>query len=227
MDSTQRFPGFAIVSELSKGRTGVIYEVSSIHLNRRCVIKTISPVPDTDRPARERQFFFESRALANLTAFPESSGIPKLHLVAADDTGQPFYAREYVDGESLEARVAAGSISVFEGLRMIALIAEVAEWIHNQGFVHQNINPANVLIARDSTPKLIGFGRVALRSGSIHGQDSSTQVPPEADIQRLQLLVRWLYGAVGEAVPAEIDRIAQPGTIATAGTFASALTSFL
>jgi len=227
MESTERFPGFAILSELGRGTTGITYEAKDTHLNRRCVIKTTVPVPDADRPARDRQFFFEARALAYLTSFPESSGIPKLHLVAVDNSGQPFYAREFVDGETLEARVAAGSINGFDGLRTIALIAGVVEWIHNQGFVHQNINPSNVLIAHDSTPKLIGFGRAALRTGSLHGNDSSTQVPPEVDIQRLQLLVRWLFTAVNQPVPTELAWITTAGSFATAGEFSRALATCL
>jgi serine/threonine protein kinase len=215
---------YEIVRELGRGTTGTVYEARHTRLNRRYALKVPALLPDAEGHVKVQRFFRECQALAHLTGGPDCN-IPRLCVVAENAAGQPYSLRDLVDGSTLEQRVSDLSIDLRSGLAVVAEVARVVQWVHGQGFAHRNLSGANVLVAMDGTPWLVGFGRVGLLVGSPMLPAGAAGTPAEVDVRGLQDLLRWLCGALRNALPAGLDRVCAPDAVATAGAFASAVVS--
>ncbi len=217
--------GFVILGELGRGTTGAVYEARDAALNRRVALMVPALPPDAERPAKLQRFLRACQALAYLTSQP-GGPIPALHMVG-EYNGQCFGAREFVEGSTLEQRVVSGSIDLRAGLGIIAAVARVVHWLHGRGLAHRNLSPANVLVATDGTPKLIGFGRVGLLAGSAHLPAGVPGVSPEVDIRAFQGMLGWLCTGLTQPVPPALAAVRQPGSVASADALAEAIGGYL
>jgi serine/threonine protein kinase len=215
------FGSHAILAELGRGTTGIVYEARDLALNRRVALKVPILSPDAERPVKIQRFHWEWRVLAHLTSKP-GCNIPTLHMVA-EHQGQPYYVRELVDGDTLERRAADGSIDLRAGLGVIAEVARVVDRVHGHGYAHRNLYPANVLVATGGTPKLIGFGWVGLLAGSDLLPPGASGVPPETDARALQEMLGWLCATLREPIPSALRGIYRPGAVSSPGAFAGAI----
>jgi serine/threonine-protein kinase len=119
------------------------------------------------------------------------TNIPAIH--AVDDQGQPYYIREFVEGATLQDRVDARAIGESEGIHVLTGIEAALARVHQQGIVHRNLRPENILVATDGTAKLIGFGRaVAVDAPVGHGPSAKV----ESDIESLRGVREWLLSAI-------------------------------
>jgi serine/threonine-protein kinase len=191
---------YAVQRELGRGTTGVVYQARDA-FDRVVALKVPQFRNDLARAAQSKQFFRESRVLAGLTFTPDP-GIPKLHAV-----GDEYHVREFIDAETLEHGVTSGSISLHEGIACLERICRVVARVHARGVAHRNLHPANILIARDGTPKLIGFGRCGPLSSPTSGSTNAVGV----DVRGIQGILNWICTILQQPVPAAVDAAQQPG----------------
>ncbi|HSR99350.1 MAG TPA: bifunctional serine/threonine-protein kinase/formylglycine-generating enzyme family protein [Kofleriaceae bacterium] len=146
---------FRIRSLLGEGSMGQVYLAQDTTLGRRVALKLIKrSMMRADGVAR---FLQEARATASLS----HPHIVTLHAVGEYD-GRPFLALEYVDGESLRARITGGVLPVREALRItLAITLAIAE-AHRGGLVHSDLKPENVVIPRDGRVRVVDFGLARL-----------------------------------------------------------------
>jgi serine/threonine protein kinase len=216
---------FEIVAELGRGTTGAVYEARDLKFNRRVALKLPMFSSEAERPTKLQRFERECRVLAYLTA-DAGSNIPAL-LMVAEQEGQPFSVREFVEGGTLDQRAAKGRIDLRAGLKILAGVARIVHWVHGRGFAHRNLSPENVLVATDGAPKLIGFGRAGLLAGSDLLPAGNPGASPEIDVRALQDLLGWLCAILGQSVPSELNAVRQPGSVVNPGAFAEALEGYL
>ncbi len=212
------------VGELGRGTTGTVYEARHKRLNRRFALKVPDLSSEAERPAKAQRFLWECQTLAYLRGGPDCN-IPRLHMVTEHPAGCLYSARELVMGSTLEQRAAEGSIDIRAGFSVIAEVARVVQWVREQGFVHRNLSPANVLVAQDGIAWLIGFGRVGLLAGSHHAPAGGGTLP-DVDVQNLQHMLQWLCRALGKPAPAALMRVVDSGSVISAGVLAEALLSY-
>ncbi len=222
---TETFPGFEVLGELGRGTTGVVYEARDARLGLRVALKVLSAAPESEPVARAR-FLRECRVLACLTS-GRGRHIPCAYAAGEDLAGRPYLVRELLEGSSLERRAEEGSLGLREGLAVVAAVARVVQWVHGQGFAHRNLSAANVLVGHDGRSWLIGFGRVGLLAGSPLAPAGAAGTPPEADVRGLRDLLAWLCGALGQPVPADLERATAAGAVLTAGAWAEAVGRYL
>ena len=94
-----------------------------------------------DDPERRSRFMTEARAASAL----RSPHIATIYDIGEED-GVVFLAMEYVDGETLSARVARGPLVPVEGLDIASQVADALTEAHERGIVHRDIKSANVMI---------------------------------------------------------------------------------
>jgi serine/threonine protein kinase len=87
------------------------------------------------------------------------------HIVRALDFGfvggSPYLVMEYVEGESLGQRLEReGRLPEEEALRIITQVAEGLHCAHQQGLVHRDVKPDNILLTREGQAKLADLGLV-------------------------------------------------------------------
>lgn len=146
---------FRIRGLLGEGAMGQVYLAQDTTLGRRVALKLIKR--SMMRAGGLERFLDEARATASFS----HPNIVTLHAVGEYE-GRPFLALEYVDGESLRARIAAGPLPVREALRIGRAVAEAAAEAHRRGLVHADLKPENVVIPRDGRVRVVDFGLARL-----------------------------------------------------------------
>jgi len=221
--------GYDILSELGRGTTGAVYKARHPFVLPDRVVALKMPLlgSASEAPLRLARYHNEWNVLRILTWEPDPA-VPTLYLVGGGVPGQPnFYAREFVEGSTLEQLAAARSLTLQEGITVLAAVARAIVRVHTRGIAHCNLHPSNVLVAVDGTPKLIGFGRVELLTGSDMLPPGSAGVLPEVDVRGLQDLLRWLCVTLQQPVPAGLEWVMAPESATTASAFAEDLDSYL
>jgi eukaryotic-like serine/threonine-protein kinase len=146
-----RLGTYEILALLGSGGMGEVYRGRDMKLGRDVALK-ILPATFTYDPERLARFRREAQVLAALN-HPHIGAIYGL-----DDTeGQHFLVLELVDGESLDRRIARGSIPVDEALAIAKQIAEALEAAHERGIIHRDLKPANIALNSDGNVKVLDF----------------------------------------------------------------------
>ena len=142
---------YRILRHLGSGGMGAVWLAEDTRLNRRVALKMVRP--DTaDATARER-LMREARAAAALN----HPHIATVHDVLEAD-GQVVVVLEYVEGETLHARIGRGAIPAPEAVEIASQIAGALAAAHTQGIVHRDLKPANVIIGPGGHAKVLDFG---------------------------------------------------------------------
>ena len=223
--SPPTIPGLEILAELGRGTSAIVFAARDIVIDRRVALK----MPRFDSASEGfnpwEQFMFESRVLAALSE--PGMHIPPLHMVG-EYAGQPYYVREFVDGATLLEQGAKGLIDFMSALRVLVEVASVVQRVHGRGLVHRNLSAENVLIAKDGTPWLIGFGRVR----RLYESRLSDSEPPfgaitDVDVRGLQRMLKWVCQAIHDPIPRGLEDAQQPDAFADAREFAEAIAAFI
>jgi serine/threonine-protein kinase PpkA len=143
-------PGFQIERKLAEGGMATVYLANQLSLDRRAALKILTAFDDLDHKAR---FFNESRIIGSLN----HRNIITIYDVG-EVSGRAFISMEYLNGGDLASRIEAGCLDPCEALEIAAGIGDGLAFAHEQGIVHRDVKPANILFHRDGTPILSDFG---------------------------------------------------------------------
>ena len=138
-----RLGRYEIECVIGSGGMGVVFKGFDTELNRPVAIKVLAQHLSYSGAARRR---FEREAKAAAAVVHEH--VVAIHNVETEgDT--PFLVMSYVAGESLQSRVEReGPLDVKEALRIGAQVAAGLQAAHDQGVVHRDIKPGNILLER-------------------------------------------------------------------------------
>jgi serine/threonine-protein kinase len=146
-------PGYQILGTLSEGAMGRVYQARQTSLDRIVAVKALDPTRAKTPEYRAR--FLREAKLASQLSHPNF-----IHTIDAGEVnGHPYYIMEYVEGETIEDRLARHR--VFEettAIRIILSVAEALKYIHERGLIHRDIKPANVILTREGGVKLADLG---------------------------------------------------------------------
>lgn len=159
---------YDIVAELGRGGMGVVYKGFEPSLQRHVAIKMLSEALADDQLVVER-FFREARSMAQLN----DPHIVQIYLVG-EDQGQPYFAMEFVEGESLSQRLKREHrLEPFEAARVLLQVAQGLAAAHDRGVIHRDIKPANLLITQRGVVKVADFG-IALATSDFNKKLTGT-----------------------------------------------------
>src|SRR5205823_3731742 len=85
----------------------------------------------------------------------------------------PYMALEYVEGGSLEQKLAGTSLPARQAAQLMETLAGAMHYAHQQGIIHRDLTPGNVLLTRDGVPKITDFGLAKLFGGQAGAQTLS------------------------------------------------------
>ena len=148
--------GYEITRLLGAGGMGEVYRARDVRLQRDVALKVI-PAALLQDPDRRARFEREARVLASLS-HPNIAAIHGIEDVTVAGERSPVLVLEFVDGQTLADRIAAGRVPVDEAITVAMQVAEALEAAHERGIIHRDLKPANVQVTTDGTVKVLDFG---------------------------------------------------------------------
>ena len=165
--TTERIGEFRILREIGRGGMGVVYEAEQTSMQRKVALKVLSPAITATSQAVKR-FRREARAAGRL----HHTNIVPIHAMGRHG-GHWYYAMELVAGRPLSDVIAdlgsasddftdgsgTGTRAYFVRVaETFAGVAEALQLAHDEGVVHRDIKPGNLLLDADGTLKIVDFG---------------------------------------------------------------------
>jgi tetratricopeptide (TPR) repeat protein len=162
---------FRIIRELGRGGMGVVYEAVQESLGRNVALKVVHQMQMDGR--RLERFHREALAIARL----HHTNIVPIFAVGEHD-GLPYYAMQYIRGRGLDAVIEDWRRDKRpldgERRRFVAWVgiqaAEALHYAHEQGILHRDVKPANLLVDEHESLWITDFGLAKLA-----GQDDLTR----------------------------------------------------
>jgi eukaryotic-like serine/threonine-protein kinase len=146
-----RLGPYEIGAPLGAGGMGEVYRARDTRLDRTVAIKVL-PQHLADTPEARQRFEREARAVSALN----HPHICTLHDVGSQD-GIEYLVMEYVEGETLAARLEKGPLPFEQVLKIGMEVADALDKAHRQGIIHRDLKPGNIMLTK-SGAKLLDFG---------------------------------------------------------------------
>ncbi len=148
-----RIGRFEIQRELGRGAFGTVYLATDPQLERAVALK-VPHFGAEESSKKVARFLREAKAAA---------GLHHPNIVAVHDAGRHgsryYIASSFVDGATLRDLLKKnGTPSAIAAAKLISKLANAVGYAHEQGVVHRDVKPENVLVEKDGTPYLVDFG---------------------------------------------------------------------
>ena len=159
---------YRIISKIGAGGMGEVYLAEDTELDRQVALKFLPPHFCQDDDCRAR-FKREAQSAARLN----HPNIVTIHEVN-EHQGRPFFAMEYVAGQSLKDVIKTKELSLARIVELAMLVSDGLSKAHQAGIIHRDIKPSNVVIDADDRPKLLDFGLATVQGGEQLTKTGST-----------------------------------------------------
>jgi serine/threonine-protein kinase len=150
----ERIGPYKVVRELGRGGMGIVYlaERADGQFEQRVALKLIKRGMDSE--VIRRRFFRERQILARLL----HPGVSALLDGGVADSGQPWFAMEYVEGVSITTYAERRKLGVDERLRLFQEVCAAIEYAHRKLVIHRDLKPSNILVTADDRVEVLDFG---------------------------------------------------------------------
>jgi eukaryotic-like serine/threonine-protein kinase len=159
---------------IGQGGMGRVFKAVHIHMHKTVALKVLRPEMTAVRGVLQR---FEREAVA-------AGRISHVNVVAATDFGRidadnSFYlVLEYVDGVSLRREMKKGAFTVARTVNVARQICEALVAAHQQGVIHRDLKPDNILLVDDNgrdLVKVLDFGIAKFSDGAAEPGEHQTR----------------------------------------------------
>lgn len=147
---------YRIVEKLGDGGMGEVYLADDTTLDRHVAVK-LPALPLAGDPESRNRVLREARAAATLN----HPHVCIVHEVGEAPDGRPFIAMEYLQGETLAARIARRPLTPDEAIVLGIDAASALGAAHARGVVHRDLKPSNIILTPHGC-KVLDFGVASL-----------------------------------------------------------------
>jgi serine/threonine-protein kinase len=148
---------YEVEAKIGEGAMGTVYRAIHPQIGKHVAIKVMTPTVFGEAEAVKR-FVGEARAVAAI----EHPGIVDVFGFGRIPDGRTYLVMEWLEGESLSARIDKGELPELEVYEIIRQIARALEAAHAKGIIHRDLKPENVFLKKVDnerpTVKLLDFG---------------------------------------------------------------------
>ena len=151
-----RIGPYKLLEQIGEGGFGIVYLAEQIEpVRRQVALKIIKPGMDT------RQVVARFEAERQALALMDHPNIAKVHDGASTESGRPYFVMELVKGVPITEYCDQCNLAARERLELFIRVCRAVQHAHQNGIIHRDVKPANVLIAMQDgrpAPKVIDFG---------------------------------------------------------------------
>ena len=160
---------YRIIEKLGRGGMGEVYLAEDKRLGRKVAIKFLPPEVATNENSRQR-LLREAQTAATL----DHPNICAIYEVGQEG-GHSFIVLQYIEGETLAARIKRHLPELRESLAIAAQAADALNEAHARGIIHRDIKPENIMLTTRGQVKVLDFGLAkVLRDPGIAEPDAET-----------------------------------------------------
>ncbi|MEY2561996.1 MAG: eukaryotic-like serine/threonine-protein kinase [Verrucomicrobiota bacterium] len=177
-----------ILDEIARGGMGVIYRAREPHSDRIVALKCILAYQGDSDQAQSR-----FRREAEMAARLDHPNIVPIYHIGETADGSPFFTMKYAAKGSLSQSQDARS-NPRHSVALIAKVAEAVQYAHEQGVLHRDLKPGNILLDNRGEPLVSDFGLARCTEIASHLTRSLTSfgtpgyiAPEQADGPAVQL----------------------------------------
>lgn len=194
---------FLVLRRLGAGGMGIVYLARDATLDRHVALKTLPRLhADAARQLRE-----EARAMAALN----HDALATLYSFEAW-RGAPVLVGEFLPGGTLADRLETGVLSHAEAVALAFRLAQALDYMHRRGVLHQDVKPSNIGFAANGAAKLLDFGLIGGRGGTMaYLPPDANSRPPSAARDLWSLAVVMLEAISGANPFARFSRVPSSG----------------
>lgn len=144
-------PGFRDLTYVGRGGMGIVYRATEEVTGQPAAVKLVA---DAGASAETLVRFLQEAEILDRLRHPHIVRF----LASGVADGRLFLASEWIEGDTLFARIDRRSQSAEWSAKLVATIAKAVEFAHQQGVIHRDIKSANVLLTEAGEPRLADFG---------------------------------------------------------------------
>ncbi len=144
---------YRILKRLGGGGMGEVFEAEDLRLGRKVALKFLKPWIAADPDLRSR-FQREARAASAL----DHPNICAIHDIDETADGQLFIVMAFYSGETLDLKIARGSLAVDDAVAVTVQVARALVKASEMGIVHRDVKPANIMVTPEGVVKILDFG---------------------------------------------------------------------
>lgn len=192
-------PNYEIKKELGQGGMATVYLAEQTMLSRDVALKVLLPDMVNDQTF-QNSFLSEGKIIANL----EHPNIVRVYDVGITDDAIFYMAMEYFSGGTLKEKIQGGKLPLEEAVSILEQVGGGLAYAHEQGFIHRDIKPGNILFHANDRAVLSDFGIAKLQDtagdltqmGYVQGtlqymspeQATTTELDQRSDVYSLGLV---------------------------------------
>jgi len=151
---------YRILEKIGEGGMGVVYKAEDTKLERTVALKFLPPAWTHDPEAKKR-FLREAQAAAALD-HPNICTVYEID----ESKGQTFISMAYIKGQTLKDKLEFGPLEIQDAQGIILQIAKGLHEAHQNGIVHRDIKPGNIMLTEKGQAKITDFGLAKLERGA-------------------------------------------------------------
>lgn len=162
LEGVVRLDRFELRSELGVGSFGYVFQAWDPRLERVVALK-VQRAGSLASDEEVQRFLREARSVAQL----KHPSIVSLYETGRSEDNVWFLVCEHIDGATLEDCLKSGAFTAQEAATVAHELADALQYAHEQGVVHRDVKPSNIILDRQRRAHVMDFGLAKRDTGEL------------------------------------------------------------